>query len=253
MENYDITPALDRIFADMQYAGMDAIELMHNVLLDEDTVRHIAALMEEHQLPVLGTSFGAPMWDRSQHGKIWEDAEQIITRLAGLGGRTLGTSVGDTGGKKTAQQLDDQADLLRRMIALCETHGIVLNLHNHTYEVRDGQHDLLGTLERIPGAKLGPDLDWLVQADVDPVAFLLQHGPRIVFLHLRDQRRDKTWVEAMGEGEMNYDAIRGALRQIQFSGDAVIELAHPRDLKLTRPLRESLKISRQFVRDKLGY
>ena len=28
---------------------------------------------------------------------------------------------------------------------------------------------------------------------------------------------------------------------------------HPRDLKLTRPLRESLKLSRQFVRRTLGY
>lgn len=253
MANNDITPALDQIFADMKYAGMDAIELMHTALLPDNAVHRIGELSQQHELPVLGTSYGADMWDRQQHGKILEGAEVVITRLAQLGGRTLGTSVGPTQAKKTAAQLDAQADLLQKITALCAASGVVLNLHNHTYEVTDGMYDLKGTLERIPDAKLGPDLDWLVQADVDPVKFLLEYGDRIVFLHLRDQLPDKTWVEAMGEGQMNYDAVRVALRKIQFSGDAVIELAHPRDLKPQRPLRESLKISRQFVKDKLGY
>ncbi len=193
------------------------------------------------------------MWDRQQQSKILDDAERVITRLAKLGGRTLGTSVGDSGGRKTPEQLDVQADTLRKISKLCEANKVVLNLHNHTYEVRDGMHDVKGTLQRIPDIKLGPDLDWLVQAGVNPVDFLLQFGDRIVFLHLRDQQEDKTWVEAMGEGKMDYAAISQALKKINFAGDAVIELAHPQGLVLTRPLRESLKISRQFVRDKLGY
>ncbi len=253
MPNHDITPALDSIFADMKYAGMDAIELMHTALYGDDAVPRIGELSQKHQLSVLGTSFGADLWDRQQQGKILEDAERVVTRLAKLGGRTLGTSVGDTGGSKTPEQLEVQADTLRRVRRLCEANGVVLNLHNHTYEVRDGMHDLKGTLQRIPDIKLGPDLDWLVQAGVNPVEFLLQYGDRIVFLHLRDQKEDKSWVEAMGEGSMDYDAIGQALKKIQFTGDAVIELAHPKGLVLTRPVRDSLKISRQFVRDKLGY
>jgi sugar phosphate isomerase/epimerase len=253
MPNYDITPALDRIFADMKYAGLEAIELMHTALLPDDAVRRIGQLSQEHQLPVLGTSYGADMWDRQQHNKILEGAEIVITRLAKLGGRTLGTSVGAAPSRKTPDQLDAQADVLRKIMALCEAHQVVLNLHNHTYEVTDDLHDLKGTLARLPHARLGPDLDWLVQANVDPAKFLIDYGDRIVFLHLRDQRKDKTWVEAMGEGDMDYGAIRAALRKINFSGDAVIELAHPRDFQPTRPLRESLKISRQFVKDKLGY
>jgi hypothetical protein len=52
---------------------------------------------------------------------------------------------------------------------------------------------------------------------------------------------------------MDYEAIARALARIEFSGDAVIELAHERDFQPTRPLRDSLKISRQFVRQTLGY
>ncbi len=57
----DITPALDEIFADMAYAGLDGIELMHTALRPNDAVDRIAALSERHHLPVLGTSFGGTM------------------------------------------------------------------------------------------------------------------------------------------------------------------------------------------------
>jgi len=250
---YDITPILDSIFADMKYAGMDGIELMHTALRPDDAVERIGALSEEHGLPVLGTSFGGKMFDRAEHGAVLEDAERVITRLAKLGGRTLGTSVGRAPKRKTPDQLDAQADLLKRIIAVAQAHGVVLNLHNHTYEVVDRLHDLRGTLARVPGVKLGPDLNWLVRGGVDPVEFLLEFADRVVFLHLRDQKADGTWSEAMGEGDMDYVAVGKALRRIGFSGDAVIELAHERDFTPTRPLRESLKISRQFVKDTLGY
>ncbi|MHC4399410.1 MAG: sugar phosphate isomerase/epimerase family protein [Planctomycetota bacterium] len=251
--NHDVTPILDRIFADMRYAGMEGIELMHTALRPADAVKRIAALVEKHDLPVIGTSFGGPMWDRRRRAEVLDDAELVISRLAKLGGKTLGTSVGSARRKKTPDDLDAQAELLERIMAACRPHGVALNLHNHTYEVENDLHDLKGTLARIPSVRLGPDLDWLVQAGVDPVEFLLRFGERIVFLHLRDQKADKTWGEAMGEGDMDYAAVAKALRKIGFAGHAVIELAHPRGFQPTRPLRESLKISRQYVRDTLGY
>jgi sugar phosphate isomerase/epimerase len=251
--DHDITPILDSIFADMKYAGMDGIELMHTALRPDDAVARIGLLAEKNQLPVLGTSFSGAMWDRKQHAAILDDAGKVITRLAALGGKTLGTSVGSAGRKKTEKELDDQADLLRQVIAMARSGGVELNLHNHKYEVENDLHDLRGTLARIPDVKLGPDLDWLVQADVDPVGFLVEFGDRIVFLHLRDQKKDKTWVEAMGEGDMDYTAVSEALEKIRFRGHAIIELAHPRELKLTRPLRESLRMSRNYVRKTLGF
>jgi sugar phosphate isomerase/epimerase len=250
---YDITPILPQIFADMAYAGMEGIELMHTALRPADAVERIGELAEKHRLPVIGTSFGGAMWDRKQHAAVMDDAELVITRLAKLGGTTLGTSVGQAPKKKTPEQLDAQAEVLRKIIALGRKHGVTLNLHNHTYEVVDGMHDLKGTLARIPDAKLGPDLNWLVRGGVDPVAFLRQYGNQVVFLHLRDQHADGKWSEALGEGTMDYAAIAAALKEIPFRGHAVIELAHERDFKPTRPLRESLKKSRQFVRKVLGY
>ena len=251
--NNDIYPVLDQIFADMSYAGLDGIELMHTALRYPDAVERIAALSNEHNLPVIGTSFGGAMWDRAQHEAVFGEARIVVTRLAELGGRTLGTSVGKAPQTKTAAQLDAQAELLRRIMNLCHDNGVELNLHNHTYEVEDHMHDLSGTLARIPEAKLGPDLNWLVRGGADPVNFIEAFADRIVFLHIRDQNADGTWSEAVGEGDMDYVAIGQALRAAGFSGDAVIELAHERNFKPTRPLRDSLRMSRACVRKTLGF
>lgn len=250
---YDISPILDQIFSDMRWAGLDGIELMHTALRPDDAVERIGELSRKCSLPVIGTSFGGNMWNRDEHAAIRADAERVVPRLAKLGGRTLGTSVGSAPRRKTTGQLDAQAELLREIIALCEAHGVAVNLHNHTYEVTDDLHDLGGTLERIPQVKLGPDLNWLLRGGVDPAAFLRRFGEQIVFLHLRDQHADGRWSEALGEGDMDYAAVAGALREIDFAGDAVIELAHEADFQPTRPLRESLRISRDFVRRTLGF
>jgi sugar phosphate isomerase/epimerase len=251
--NYDIYPILDQIFADMSYAGLDGIELMHTALRPDGAVEHIRELSKKYALPVIGTSFGGAMWDTAQHEAIFEDARRVVTRLAALGGWTFGVSVGKAPQPKTPAQLDAQAELLRGIIALCQSRRVVLNLHNHTYEVEDNMHDLRGTLERVPGIKLGPDLNWLVRGGVDPVRFIRTYRDRIVFLHIRDQKADGKWSEAVGEGDMDYAAIGQALHAVGFSGDAVIELAHEGNFKPTRPLRDSLKMSRAFVKKTLGF
>ncbi len=248
---YDITPILPQIFADMSYAGFDGIELMSSAILPDSAVERIGELSQKHKLAIIGASFGGQMWDRQQHTAILSEAETAIPRLAKLGGRTLGISVGSVGrGKppKTPEQLDAQADLLSIILGLSSAHGIVPNLHNHTYEVENNMHDLKGTLERVPQVKLGPDLNWLLRGGVDPAAFLRQFGPQVVFLHLRDQSKDGRWSASLGEGDMDYAAIGSALHDIGFGGDAVVELAYESGFVAPRPLRDSLKMSCEFAR-----
>lgn len=205
----DIYEVLDTVFADLSYAGVDGIELMHTALRPDAAVERISRLSKRCKLPVLGMSYSADMWRRQDHDAILMDARLLIARLAKLGGRTVGTSVGNAGKPKTPEQFDAQAAVVREMMAACAEQDVVLNLHNHVYEVADHERDLNGTLERVPNARLGPDIGWLAAAGVDPVDFIKRHGSRMVFAHLRDRKRDGTWSEAMGEGDMDYGAVAG--------------------------------------------
>src|ERR1019366_7277271 len=142
---------------------------------------------------------------------------------------------------------------MKDIAALCASHGIVPNLHNHTYEVANGMHDLKGTLARLPDFKLGPDLNWLVRGGVDPVTFINTYAKQIVYMHLRDQYADGTWTEYLGQGVANFPAIAAALRANHFKGRAAVELAFESKFVPTQPLRETWKRSRDCVRTAFGW
>lgn len=249
--NWDATPVLDQAFADLKAAGFAGIELMEVNLRHDDAVTRLQQLVRKHGLPVSGTSYGAPMWDRERHDAILQDVVLVTGRLQDLGGKTFGISVGDAGRKKTAAELDIQADTLNEILNICGKRNIVPNLHNHTYEVKEGMYDLRETLLRVPDLRLGPDLNWLVRGGVDPVAFIREYGHRMVYMHLRDQRPDGKWTEAVGEGSIDFPAIAKALKSVNFSGAAAVELAY--DTEVHRTNAENWKRSRDYVQQVFGW
>ena len=249
---YDCSPVLDQVFADVKYAGFDAIELMGVALEHDDAVSKIGDLIQQTGVSVIGASHGQNLWDKKKQAENVDNAWKIIERIAQLKGRVLGLSVGDARRKKTPEEFNVQADTLRQIDAIGKQYKVVPNLHNHTYEVADGIFDLQNTLQRIPDHKLGPDLDWLFQAKVDVPTFLKTYADKIVYMHLRDHLWTGVWPEAVGEGIMDFGAISRQLKQLGFAGDMTVELAFPAGFTPTRPIRESLKMSRQVVRKHFG-
>lgn len=251
-EKNDVYGILDKIFDDFSFAGFAGIELMHTAFCPDDAVSKIADLSDKNNLPVIGSSFGGNMWDRSAHEEILRDAEVVANGLGRVGGEMLGVSTGaKPTGQKTPNELDAQAELLEKIGQICGQNGVTLNLHNHTYEVENSEYEVSEMITRLPDVKLGPDLDWLSRAGVDPHDFLRRHGDRIVFLHLRDNEGGH-WAESLGEGEVDYAVLAQVLSEIGFSGPAVVELAHTRDFTFTRSLRRSFKMSRDHIREEMG-
>jgi sugar phosphate isomerase/epimerase len=250
---YDVSPVLSQIFSDVAYAGFDGVETMEHPLRSQVYTKQIKELTDQHNIKLIGSSYGADMWNKDKQNQIYEDVDLIFTNMASVGGRTFGVSVGEPAGrKKTDAEFDVQAELLKKLIALGEKRGIVINLHNHTAEVVNNMYDLRGTLKRIPDVKLGPDLNWLLRAGVDPIGFLKEFKKQIVFMHLRDQLSNGKWPESMGEGNVNFREIADVMKEIGFQGDAIIELAHENGFIRTRPLKESLKMSRDYMRKTMG-
>lgn len=253
--NWDCTPILEQVFSDMSYAGLYGVELMEVLLRPDDAVSRMTEYSKKYGIKVSGSSYGVgfQMSDKEQHPKIWDDIQLVVPRLAKLGGSTFGISVGGVGRKKTELELDHQAQLLKKIMVFCEEHGIQPNLHNHTYEVENNLHDLKGTLERIPDAKLGPDINWLIRAGVDPVAFIETYGDKMVYLHIRDQYENGEWTEYVGQGSTDFKAIGKALKAKKFSGMAAIELAFPNDFEPRFPLKENWKKSKEFILPAFGW
>ncbi len=246
--DYDIRPVLQGIFADLKAAGFDGIELMHTALQTEADLQRAAELSADYELPVIGASFGGSMWDSQAHTELLEHADFLLPALERLGARLLGVSTGKSpDANKTAEQLDIQAELLTQLMELGAAQGITINLHNHTYEVEDGEYELTENLERIPELKLGPDLNWLRRAGVEPLDFLRRHADRIVYLHLRDQQGDR-WVEALGDGDEDYVQLGRVLSEIGFTGKAAIELAHEPDTVFARSMGENFELSCRRLR-----
>jgi sugar phosphate isomerase/epimerase len=250
---YDVSPVLSQIFSDVAYAGFDGVETMEHPLRSAVYTKQIKELIDQYKIKLIGSSYSGEMWDKDKTNQIYEDVDNIFKNMASVGGRTFGVSVGEPAGReKTEKEFDTQADLLKKIISLGEKEGIVLNLHNHTAEVRNNMFDLRGTLRRIPDIKLGPDLNWLLRAGINPIDFLREFRKQILFLHLRDQSTNGKWPESMGEGNVNFKEIADVLSEINFEGDAIIELAHETGFITTRPLKESLKMSRDFMKKTMG-
>jgi sugar phosphate isomerase/epimerase len=250
---FDVSPVLSQIFSDVAYAGFDGVETMEHPLRSSVYTRQIKELIDQYKIKLIGSSYGADMWSKDKSNEIYEDVDLIFGNMASVGARTFGISVGEPAGrKKTENEFDTQAALLKRIISLGEKRGIFPNLHNHTAEVENNMYDLRGTLKRIPDIKLGPDLNWLLRAGIDPISFLKEFRKQIVFMHLRDQLSNGKWPESMGEGNVDFREIAGVINEIQFDGDAIIELAHENGFVKTRPLKESLKMSRDYMRKTMG-
>jgi sugar phosphate isomerase/epimerase len=250
LPGYDVSPVLSQIFSDLSYAGFDGVETMEQPLRSQVYTKQIRELIDQYKIRLIGSSYSGDMWNKDKHNQIVEDVDLIFTNMASAGGRTFGVSVGEPEGRrKTEDEFDNQAILLKKLMSIGEKKGIVLNLHNHTAEVENNMFDLKGTLKRIPDIKLGPDLNWLLRAGINPVDFLREFGKQIVFLHLRDQLSNGKWPESMGEGNVDFKEIADVLKEINFEGDAVIELAHENGFIPTRPLKESLKMSRDYMKE----
>ncbi len=251
VEDRDLYGAAEQIFSDLGRAGYDGIELMHTMLEPLGAEQEMLDYSAAHDLPVIGSSFGAAMWDAEKTDDILEHAERLCSQLETLGAHQLAISTGSSGEPKTDEQLDTQADVVREIMALCEQHGLQLNVHNHTYEMDWDMREFKGMLERIPEMKLGPDLNWLRRAGIDPWQFVREYGDRILYMHLRPQHGDR-WVQTFGESDEDYTKLAEVIDEIDFRGWVGVELAFRAEHPVTRAMSQNYAICLDFLRATLG-
>ena len=249
---YDFEKQFDEVFNVIADAGFQAIELHDSMLQTEDWKNRIDRALSRTGLGLVGASSGQPMWNIEQYENIISTMDDYSDRLSAFENVTCGTSCS---GKRYADRTDaENAQVIKVWTELGEmfrSKGATLNYHTHGEPIEDIQL----VIDNVPAdlVLLGPDLDWLRVGGVDPVSFIKKHIDRIVMMHIRDYYIGGDRTEALGEGDADYRNLARVLDEVGFEGEFVVELAIPGGKQPTRPVAELLRISRDHLRETIGW
>ncbi len=215
----DIEKPLPEIVADVGEEGYDGVEFAHRVHeADAEAVREaldetgVAAASAHVDIGILEDEFESAVeaartlgyddvvvpWLDPEHWETVEAVEETVERLSAL-----------------ADRLADE--------------GLTMHYHNHDQEFAETEEGVAYELlaERTD-FMLEVDAGWALAGGADPVELLHRYGDRVSHVHLKDVNLDGDAVPALGEGDLDLDAVAEAARDVDAEW-LVYENDEPRD------------------------
>ncbi|HTE18144.1 MAG TPA: sugar phosphate isomerase/epimerase family protein [Armatimonadota bacterium] len=243
----------DTVLAEVKAAGYPAFEGFLDTFGSAESAAKLRSVLEKHALKLPSVYTGGNLYDPE---KAPATVEGIITRArvardAGVRGITMNPDV--LRERKTADQLRTQAEWLNRLGAKLRELQVELWIHNHDPEMKEEGRELRYNLDHTDPrlVRFCADTHWIWRGGGDPYAYLEQYGDRLGNLHLRNSRNN-VWSEELGEGDLDHRRIARILKEKKFSGPLIVELAIEQGTPQTRPLVESQKISRAYLKQVFG-
>lgn len=249
-----LAEGLSEIIPMARAAGFSNIELNQS-FFDPESRTRLGDLLGAQKLSMPTVYVGGAMHER-------EAAERTISRALDIGGfcKSFGCRavVNNPDPKRPAApksdgELDLQASLLNQMGRDLKSAGLQFFVHHHSPEMadhaREWRHILKNTDSNL--VALCIDLDWVHQGGQDPLALLQEAGHRAAELHLRNSR-DKLWLEAFGDGDIDYRKISAYLNHQKLKPLLVVELAYQPNTAVTRSLVDNLRLSREYAERVFG-
>ena len=243
---------LDDAFGAIKRAGFDHVETS----LGWETMQPFLDALKRQGL-------GCPALYSGGTFHVEAEAEQAIEQIVAGTRRAidiLGIQVincNPSGKAGHAEKTDDELALQARMLDRCGAElralGVRFALHNHTPAMASNAREVHSNLRNTtPGnVWLNADVEWIRHGGGDPVAFLNEYAGRIGSLHIRDAVGTQ-WVQALGEGDIDFPGIAAALKAGNFTGVMSLELAYDDKTEITRSFEENHRVSRDFIRRVLG-
>jgi len=151
-------------------------------------------------------------------------------------------------GPKTDEELDAQAAALNKLGRFLGRSGFELRVHHHTPELADNAREWRHILHNTDPENvcLCLDLDWVHQGGFKPLDLLREAGSRVREIHVRNSK-DKLWLEALEDGDIDYREIAAYLKRERLRPLVVVELAYRDNTAVSRPLAEDLRMSRKYA------
>ena len=188
------------------------------------------------------------------YGKIINNIEDTIKHHTAMDCRCIG--IGSSPYDKNTEGLERLSSEIAKVIPAINQAGLKLMYHNHHWEfakLDSGKLFIDELCERFTPEELGITLDcyWVQAGGADPVQWIKKLHGRIDRIHFKDMvmnNSDKAVrIAAIGEGNMNYDAI------IQACLDENIEIGYVElDNCYGEDPFECMKRSYQFLSSRYG-
>jgi inosose dehydratase len=254
-------PPWTRVLDETAAAGYAGIELGPVGFMPEEPRLLMPALAERGLSLTAGVVF-QPFHDRAQWDQVRESARRTGRVLAATGAArmvlvdSISPRRASTAGRPAeAERLkgDDLVSFLQRIRTVArmgvEEFGLAVSFHAHAGGYVEFEDELECVLEAIDSLLLGICLDTghSTFAGFDPVDFYRRHADRVTYLHLKDVDPAvkahvidnrvgfyDAWALGLicnlGQGEVDFPALRAALAETGFSGWVTVEQERdPRD------------------------
>lgn len=217
--------SMEQAITDIAAAGYAGIEMFDGNLVDfASTPEVLTNCLQDNGLELISVYTGANFI----YADVLTDELYRINRAAELavtfGARRL--VVGGGARRATGSTAEDYTLLgagLDRVVDIAERHGLEASYHPHLGTMAESPDEIerVFTNSRIAFC---PDTAHLAAGGGDPAALILALSDRIVHIHLKDLVREPISFRPLGEGDLDFDSILSAVREVGYDGWLVVEL-----------------------------
>ncbi|MFO7917117.1 MAG: sugar phosphate isomerase/epimerase [Anaerolineae bacterium] len=238
-QQVDVEESIADVLKAVREAGFGAVEI--GTGLCADAPQRLKVALAANGLAVAG-----------MHGGLDQDLDDTLRLMESYDTQDL--CISGLGGWECVEAESYRRDIeaFNEMGRVCARHGIALHYHNHAYEFAStdegprGMDLILAEMDR-DTTDLCVDVAWVQIGGQDPARFLLDHREQIGYVHLKDYKGDRHWVE-LGTGVVPLTDIMEALKTL----DGVRWVVYEQDTS-DREAAESCAISHKYLADTFGY
>jgi inosose dehydratase len=248
-QNKQLADVLDETFRMARRAGFHNVELNQGFFTPELRSR-VERLLRANDLAMPSVYVGGAMHEEGAARETTRLALEVAAICQPYGCRAVVNNPNPKPGqaRKSDDELAVQVKMLDRLGRELRDHGFELWTHAHSPEMaenaREWRYNLEHTDPRFVSVCL--DLDWVHQGGQDPLTLLREAGSRVHELHLRNSNQ-KLWLEALGDGDINYRQVADYLKQAGLRPLLTVELAYRKETVVIRSLEDDLRLSRIYA------
>lgn len=239
--------------SEVAQAGYEGAEISLPLVVGDDKCAEARSLLDKYSLKLSSLYSGGNFHDH----KVADDTVSGILKQAEFARRldvpSITVNPDSKGAEKTDDELKTQARYLDKLGKGLKAYEMSLFIHNHTPEMVSNAREFRSYCDLTDPEFVNVciDVHWVYRGGVDPFQLTEEYASRIGAMHVRNST-DGVWMEYLGDGDIDYRAYKDLLNSINYKGWITVELAYEANTKITRPLVENARISREYVREVFG-